>query len=61
LTDKEIAADLGIAISTVRTHLERFIERTACVTRLRLWRLGNTIVKAESGEATDPENFAFVR
>jgi DNA-binding CsgD family transcriptional regulator len=24
LTDKEIAADLGIAVSTVRTYLERF-------------------------------------
>jgi DNA-binding CsgD family transcriptional regulator len=24
LTDKEIASDLGIAVSTVRTHLERF-------------------------------------
>lgn len=24
LTDKEIAADLGVAVSTIRTHLERF-------------------------------------
>ena len=24
LTDKEIDADLGVAVSTVRTHLERF-------------------------------------
>jgi DNA-binding CsgD family transcriptional regulator len=24
LTDKEIATDLGVAISTIRTHLERF-------------------------------------
>lgn len=24
LTDKEIASDLGIAVGTVRTHLERF-------------------------------------
>jgi DNA-binding CsgD family transcriptional regulator len=24
LTDKEIASDLGVAISTIRTHLERF-------------------------------------
>jgi len=24
LTDKEVASDLGIAVSTIRTHLERF-------------------------------------
>jgi DNA-binding NarL/FixJ family response regulator len=24
LTDKEIAADLSVAVSTIRTHLERF-------------------------------------
>ena len=24
MTDKEIAVDLGVAVSTVRTHLERF-------------------------------------
>lgn len=24
MTDKEIAADLGVAVSTIRTHLERF-------------------------------------
>lgn len=24
LTDKEIAVDLGVAVSTIRTHLERF-------------------------------------
>jgi len=24
LTDKEIAAELGVAVSTIRTHLERF-------------------------------------
>jgi len=24
LTDKEIATDLGVAVSTIRTHLERF-------------------------------------
>jgi DNA-binding NarL/FixJ family response regulator len=29
LTDKEIAADLGVAVSTIRTHLERFYRANA--------------------------------